>query len=351
MKRLRGAGVFLAILGGLLALAGCQCKPREAPGGGETPGALRVVATVLPVENLTLAIAEGSKRIEVRGLLPATAGCPHDYSLTPGDMKKLEGADMIVAVGLGYEPFLERIRQGSKKSLEMVLAAEAVEKLLDTPHGEEGGEGEDHGDDDPAHRVEHGGEEIGGEDRGAEFHRGGHSREHGAVNDHPFVSPKQGALMARAIASALIRIDPEEAYLLRRNEESLVRELEAVHAELKAFVATLDNKRVAAVSPVFGYLLRDIGLEEAAVLTSRHLEALSAGRMAEVVARLKQNPPALILNEDQFDERVARSFGQGVGAEVVTVGTQTIGPRGPRAYLDQARAIAAALERGLRGRP
>jgi len=350
MKKTLALSILVAI-GCLSVSSACQRHPKERPEQDQRPASLRVVATVLPVENLTLAIASGSKKLDVRGLLPATGGCPHDYSLTPGDVKKLEGADMLVAVGLGYEPFLEKIQKGSKKPMEIVLAGETVEKLLYGPHGHEGGEGEDHGDEESAGHAEHGGEGAGGEDRGAEIHREGHGHEHGAVNDHPFVSPKQGALMARAIASALIRIDPEEADLLRRNEESLVRELEAIHAELKTFVATLGNKRVAAVSPIFAYLLRDIGLEEAAVLTSRHLEALSAGRMAEVVARLKQNPPALILNEDQFDERIARSFGQAVGAEVITVGTQTSGPRGPRAYLDQARAIAAALERGLRGRP
>jgi zinc transport system substrate-binding protein len=293
----------------------CQRTPQEAPEPAGRSGQLQVVATVLPVENLTLAITMGATNLEVQGLLPSTGGCPHDYSLTPGDLKKLGRADALIAVGLDYEPFLDKVQENFGGRIQIVLAGDKVDKLIDT------------GDTDE------------------------HHHEHGAFNGHPFVSPKQAAAMARAIATHLVQMDPAEADLLRRNTENLVAELEAIHADMAAFVGTIDNKRVVAVSPIFGYLLRDIGLEQVAVLVLHHLDTLSAGRMAEVTRQLKEAPPALILNEDQFDERIARSLGEAVRVKVITVGTQTSGPRGPTAFVAQARAIMSVLKGGLGGKP
>ena len=49
----------------------------------------RVLATTFPVYQIVRNITQNVPDVEVQLMLPAQAGCPHDYALTPQDMSKL----------------------------------------------------------------------------------------------------------------------------------------------------------------------------------------------------------------------------------------------------------------------
>ena len=68
--------------------------------------ARNILATTFPVYQITRNITHGVPDAEVRLILPAQAGCTHDYALTPQDMGKLVQADVLVINGLGLEAFL-----------------------------------------------------------------------------------------------------------------------------------------------------------------------------------------------------------------------------------------------------
>ena len=44
--------------------------------------------------------------MQVTLMIPPAMGCPHDYELTVKDMRKVAGADVFVANGLGMEEYL-----------------------------------------------------------------------------------------------------------------------------------------------------------------------------------------------------------------------------------------------------
>lgn len=69
-----------------------------------------IICTVYPVYLIAKGLASGTE-LRVSLLLPATLGCPHHYSLTPTDMAGLEQAKLILANGLGFEPFLDRLAE------------------------------------------------------------------------------------------------------------------------------------------------------------------------------------------------------------------------------------------------
>lgn len=302
----------------LLGLLACQQPATPAPSATTAPSVamkpLHLVASVLPLENLVLAVTQGAAGVEVQGLLPPAGGCPHDYSLTPGDLKKLEAADALVVVGLDYEPFLGKLAENFGNRLPVIVASAQVETLAS-------------------------GEDI------AETKEEGHH--HGPVNDHPFVSPKQAAVMARTIATRLAAFDPAQATLLQANAEKLAVELEDIHADLAAFVAALPNKQVVVVDPIFGYLLRDIGLETAAVLVPHHSGALSAGTLSQLTRKFQRQAPAVVLNENQFDARVAQTFAAEIKAKAATISTPFDAARGPAAFVEQMRKMAGELKAAL----
>ena len=78
-----------------------------SPGPGRAQEAdLRVLTSFLPMYLFTRNVVGDAPRVAVEMMLPASLGCPHDYALSPGDMKKIAEADVFIANGVGMEDFL-----------------------------------------------------------------------------------------------------------------------------------------------------------------------------------------------------------------------------------------------------
>jgi ABC-type Zn uptake system ZnuABC Zn-binding protein ZnuA len=76
------------------------------PPASASAAPLRVLASFLPMYLFTVNVARGAPGVTVDLLLPADLGCPHDYALTPSDMRKIASADLFIANGMGMEEFL-----------------------------------------------------------------------------------------------------------------------------------------------------------------------------------------------------------------------------------------------------
>ena len=95
---------WLAVMGLLLALAGCAGAPQ--PDALDRDSAKpRVVATTSIVGDVVRQV--GGDGIDLTVLLPAGAD-PHSFQPTPQDAALLANADLIFINGLGLESFMER---------------------------------------------------------------------------------------------------------------------------------------------------------------------------------------------------------------------------------------------------
>ena len=90
----------LCALGFLLSGCGQAAAPAE-------DGTLHILATTYPVYLFTTAVTEDVEGVEVSLLVNQQTSCLHDYTLTVGDMKAIEGADIIVMNGAGLEDFMD----------------------------------------------------------------------------------------------------------------------------------------------------------------------------------------------------------------------------------------------------
>src|SRR3954462_14758397 len=107
-------------------------------GGSKRTGPVRrVVASFYPLAYA--ASAAGGPELRVENLTPAGTE-PHDLELTPGRVRAIEGADLVLVLGHGFQPQLER---AAGRSRARVVA------LLDTP-GVDAGGGDPHVWLDPA---------------------------------------------------------------------------------------------------------------------------------------------------------------------------------------------------------
>ena len=67
---------------------------------------LKVMASSYPVWLLTRDVTARTPGLTPELLVAASAGCPHDYTLTPRDMLRLSSSSTLIINGRGFEAFL-----------------------------------------------------------------------------------------------------------------------------------------------------------------------------------------------------------------------------------------------------
>ena len=124
----------------LLSLLLPGCAP---PGPAERDGRearLTVLASTYPVYLAARSVAEGVEGVSVLRLETGAVSCLHDYTPHRGDMKKLEGADVVALNGAGMEEFMEDALASS--SAPVIDCSAGVDLLESEGHVHQDGEEE-----------------------------------------------------------------------------------------------------------------------------------------------------------------------------------------------------------------
>ena len=282
---------------------------------------VRVLATTYPVYLITRAVTQSSPDVQVDLLIPAQTGCPHDYALTPRDMQKLAKARIVVINGLGLEAFLEKPLAAAGK-FTVVDSSKGVKAIVEDhdedQHAAPGGaeaahkDGHDHAATAKGHEA---GQESGqeaGHDHGTE-----HGHDHGGVNPHAFASPMQAAIMARNIGRALAAAEPVAAKNCPEAAEAYAARLEAVGKRLAAVGAIATNKNVVALHDGMAYLVRDAGLNLVDVIQEDEEAQPSAARLLDLVKKIKESKPVVLIGEPQYSEKPVRALSAETGVPAV----------------------------------
>ena len=162
----------------------------------------------------------GGDRVRVESITAPGADV-HYYEPPAGDLRRAEGADLVVSNGLGMDDWLLRFIDGT----------EAHHVVTTT-------------DIDPV-----------------PIRSGNHS---GQANPHAWMSPTEGARYVRTIAAALSEVDPDGAAGYAARAEEHVTRLEELAARARTAVSEIPAERRALVTceGAFSYLARDLGLDE-----------------------------------------------------------------------------------------
>jgi ABC-type Zn uptake system ZnuABC Zn-binding protein ZnuA len=295
-----------------MALLGALCWLATGSSAAAAAAPLRVLCTTFPVYQLTRNVSQGRERLTVTLLLPAQLGCPHDYALTPQDMRRLSQADVLVVNGLGLEEFLGTpLREANPKVVVVESAAGIADTLVYAdPHEHEHGHA-DHGagEADPGH----------GEP--------GHQCDQATVNPHLFASPRQAARLALAIAAGLSRADPGSAALYTRNAQAYADRLNRLADDFSALGRVLRSPRIVTQHGVFDYLARDMGLEVVAVVQAHAGQNPSAAEMLELVRTIRERAAVALFTEPQYPPQVGKTIAGETGIPVALLDPVASGPR------------------------
>jgi len=307
----RNAILFVTAVAWLVAV-GCR---REAAPTSRGAGELNIVCTFLPVYVFALNVVGDTPGVRVEMLVSRDAGCPHHYTLRPADLRRVAHADVIIANGIGAEPFLDDLTKSNPKARLITIADEC--DLL----AEAGGPAAGHGD---------------GETRES------HEHVRGPVNPHVWVSPVEAIKEVRTLARKLSEADPARAAQYRSNAETYVTRLEALDRRMREAAKGFAHRKIVTFHSAFAYLARDLGLDVVATLEVEPGQEPSAHRMAEIIDIVRKTH-APIFSEPASSDAVARAIARAAGVPVC--------PRNPFNSLDVApradsyeRVMTANLE-------
>jgi zinc transport system substrate-binding protein len=312
MRLLAGLPLFLALLSGGAGL------PAAGGAGERKPLA---AATVFPLAELARAVAGDA--VEVLQLLPPGADV-HTWQPRVGDVRRLAGADLVVSIGSGLEPWLPGLVKGAGAGRVPSLEAS---RGLDLLEGHEG------------HAAE---EEPGG--RGREDH-----------DPHVWLDFLQDEKIVDALAGALAKLVPAETAGFRSRAEDLKKRLRALDASYREGLSGCAGREIfLAGHAAFGYLARRYGLVQVPVYGVSPDAAPTPKTTAGIAARAKRAKARTIFYEPGAGDKVARLIAAEAGADVrILHPGHNITPAQREAgvgFFDLMAENLEALRHGLAGR-
>ena len=235
----------------------------------------------------------------------------HEYQPTPGDIKRAQGAQLIMANGLNLERWFERFYQHLEGVPEVIVSAGI------TPIGI------------------------------------GEGPYNGKPNPHAWMSPDNALIYVDNIRDALVKYDPANAETYRQNADAYKQKISAAIAPLRQQIAGIPaNKRWMVTSEgAFSYLARDLGMKELYLWPVNSDQQGTPQQVRKVIDQgRKQGIPA-VFSESTVSDKPARQVARETGAHYggvlyVDSLSQAKGP--VPTYLDLLSVTTETLVKGLK---
>ncbi len=268
----------LILLGASLA----ACGVGES---GDSSEKLNVVTSTSIL--LALAREVGGERVAVTALI-GPGSDPHTFEVTPGDIRTLADADLVLLNGLELDDFLRDEIESSNDDARVVVVTDGIELLAG---GDEHHDGRD---------VDH---------------------DHGEFDPHVWQDPLRVQVMVDNISAALGEVDPDNASEYRANADAYNQHLDETHEEIQALIKLIpdESRKMVTNHDAFGYFADRYGLEIVGTVIpglSSEAEA-SAGEIADLIELIEHEGVRVIFGEALIDPQVADALASDAGIEIV----------------------------------
>jgi len=287
---------------------------------------LRILTTFAPIDSLTRNVVGDAAKVDM--LLPAGA-TPHGYAISPGDLKKIAQADVIVMNGLGAEEWLSTaFAQGGESSRLVIDSSEGIEPITGVTPIKMKKEEHDH-------------------DHHADHHHHGH--DHGDANPHVWLDPVLAMKQVKNIQDALIKRDPDNADQYRENSEAYLQELEALNQEIQAVTDSLSNRNLITFHDAFVYFAKRYGFDLIGVIQTFPGREPSPKYLQQLRNAIQENDVRVLFTEPQFQPRILESLADDLDLPIATLDTLEAGEPSPSFYITAMKKNLATLKSSLDG--
>jgi zinc transport system substrate-binding protein len=295
----------------------CICLIAVLAGFFVTPAVskeLRVVTSLKPLHSLVSAIMAGTGKPEF--LLKALVS-PHDARLRPSQARAIARADLIVWIGGQMEsslaPTIKNL--GADRAVITVLNLPDLNKL-------------------PARAS-------GVWDQGSHGHSQGHDNYD--TDPHAWLTTGNAAVIAKAVAVELARLNPSQAMTYETNLESLRSNLDILTKDLKALLLPVHKIRYVALHDAFQYFEHQFGLSPVGALSPTSGTTPGAKRIHELRAQILRHNVRCIASDPFSATAYIKTLGAS-NSQIVLMDPEGLDiPAGPDHYSKMMRQNASTL--------
>lgn len=277
-----------------------------AAAGAETK--VRVVSSINDLASIAASV--GGDHVEAIAIARPTADV-HRVEVLPSYMVRVSKAQLYLKVGLDLDRWADGIIDGSRNDRLIVLDCSQGVPILDRPTG----------------KVDASLGDV-----------------HPSGNPHYWLDPRNGAIVARSVAQALARLDPDHAAEFAARAEDLARSAEDAVAAGAALAASLPSRNLVTYHASWVYFAAAYGLSISATIepfpgippTGRHLQSL--------VEIIRERGVAVILQEPYFSTEASEFLTRETGVRVAMVSPSCDTPEAG-SYLEHFERLLDAMKR------
>ena len=255
--------ILLVAIG--LAIIATSCTGNDASTDGDLDGSatVRVVASMYPLGYFTSQI--GGDRVQVDEVVPS-GGDAHDFEPTPGDLRKIAGADMIVYNGLGFESWIDAVLDaGDAPDIAVQASSSSVARHFESndvakdfhddhdgidPHIESNDTAKDSHDDH---------EDIDLHIESNDIAKDSHD-DHDGIDPHIWLDPVLAITQARAITEGLVKADPDGSAVYLANSDDLVDRLTGLDGLFTSRLGSCSRDTFITSHDSFNYMAARYGI-------------------------------------------------------------------------------------------
>ncbi|WNK60260.1 metal ABC transporter substrate-binding protein (plasmid) [Pantoea agglomerans] len=235
----------------------------------------------------------------------------HEYQPTPGDIKRAQGAQLIMANGLNLERWFERFYQHLDGVPEVIVSA-GVKPI---------GIGE--------------------------------GPYNGKPNPHAWMSPDNALIYVDNIRDALVKYDPAHAETYRQNAAAYKQKITAALDPLRQQIADIpeDKRWMVTSEGAFSYLARDLGMKELYLWPVNADQQGTPQQVRKVIDQVKKNAIPAVFSESTVSDKPARQVARETDAHYggVLYVDSLSNAQGPvPTYLDLLRVTTETLAQGIK---
>ena len=246
---------------------------------------LRVITTFLPVYSWVANVA--GDKAQVQCLLDGKSE-PHEFLLTPSDIRKLNKADVVFGIGLELETWLEAIEENGVlgKEVKIVNLGELLDKkcLIKMIHDEDEHE---------------------------------HSHHHGVYDPHIWLDPVLAKECLSIIADQLSQLDTENAETYKSNAEKYGAVLEKLDKDLSSSLEKVQLKPFYVQHDAFAYFNKRYHLNCAGILQQVPDADISPRHLMKLMKKIREDKVIAIMvpskAENRLVQRVAKDGNLKIG--------------------------------------
>lgn len=273
--------LLAVVLGCLATLSGCS---RGCGKSGVESERMTVTVSVFPIYDLVRRVAGNDADVTL--LLPPGRS-EHSFDPTPKDIEAASRAKVGVMVGLGLDPWMEKLMKDAAPKARLLKVGDRVPTLMikDDPIG-----------DEEADKAR----EAAGKNEDHDEH------EKGAPDPHVWLDPERARLIVRAIAEELGKADSAHAIDYRKRATVVDESLAALDKEVETRTKALGTRGFVTFHGSFQYFAERYKLDILAVIEPYPGSQPSGAYVKQVLQVIKAKKVPALFSEPQLDPRPAK---------------------------------------------